>query len=48
MSAIECIWIGHQIDVEQYLAILQTEFGAQVHPNEEGSFLIGDPPLKDN
>jgi len=44
MSVIECIWIGHQVDVEQYLAVLQTEFGAQVHPEEEGGFLIGDPP----
>ena len=44
MSVIECIAISHQVDVERYLTVLQTEFGAQVHPEEEGSFLIGDPP----
>ena len=25
--------------------MLQTEFGAQANPDEEGSYLIGDPPL---
>ena len=45
MSVRECIAISHPVDIEQYLKVLQTEFGAQVNPDEEGSYLIGDPPL---
>lgn len=45
MSVHECIWVYHPVDVGKYLEVLKDEFGAQPHPEQEGAFLIGDPPL---
>jgi len=45
MSLRETIQIFCQLDVEEYLAILQQNFGAKKHPNQADSYLIDDPEL---
>src|SRR5579859_3938904 len=45
MTYRECIWVEHEVDVFQYLAVLTGEFGAIANDGAAGSFLIGDPPL---
>lgn len=45
MALYECLRIYHEADTGQYLAILQKEFGVQPHPEQLGSFLIGEPPV---
>ena len=42
---LECIQVYCQVDITQYLAVLQNEFGARVHPGEPDSYLIDDPAL---
>jgi hypothetical protein len=45
MSSIENIEVFCNIDVDQYLIVLLSEFGAQPNPLQPGTFLIDDPPL---
>jgi len=45
MSYRECIQVFHPVDIQKYLAVLQTEFEARPHPQEPGAFLIDTPPL---
>jgi hypothetical protein len=45
MTYRECIWVEHEVDVSQYLAILTTEYGAIRNKDAAGSYLIGDPPV---
>ena len=39
----ECIEVGHQVDIERYLTVLQEKHGARANPDQEGSYLIGEP-----
>jgi len=45
MSFRESIQIFCQFDHEEYLTILQRDFGAREHPSQSGSYLIDDPEL---
>ena len=45
MSVRENIQVFHQFSVEEYLDILKKEYGAREHPEQPGSYLIGDPEL---
>ena len=45
MSIRENIRIFHPIDIEQYLEILKTEYGAGKHPQQENTFLIEGLPF---
>src|SRR5687767_9855659 len=45
MSIHECIKVYNQIDVEQYLQLLQSRYHALPHPTEPKHFLIDYPPL---
>jgi hypothetical protein len=44
MSVYESIHVHHPIDVEKYVTVLKTEFGARENPSQPGSFVLGDPP----
>lgn len=45
MSLRENIQIFHPLDVERYLEILKTEYGAREHPRQEGAYLIDGLPF---
>lgn len=45
MSRRETIQLFFQLDVEEYLAVLQQNFGARNHPNQADSYLIDNPEL---
>lgn len=45
MSIRENIRIFHPVDIEQYLEILKTEYGAIEHPQQENAFLIDGLPF---
>ena len=45
MSVRESLWVNYPVDVDRYLEILKTEYGARDHPQEADSFLMSDPPL---
>ena len=45
MSVRESLWVNYPVDVDRYLEILKTEYGAKDHPHEPGSFLMGNLPL---
>jgi len=44
MSVRECLRVFHPVDVEKYLTVLKTEFGAQDNPEAPEALVIGDPP----
>ncbi len=45
MSYRECIQVFHPVEVQAYLKILRSDFGAAAHPNEPRAFLVGQPSL---
>ena len=45
MSVRECLRFAYQVDIDQYLEVLRTEFGATPHPRENGALVIGELPL---
>ena len=45
MSIRENIQIFHPIDIEEYLKILKTKYGAQEHPKQAEAFLIEELPF---
>lgn len=45
MSYRQSIHVFHPVNVEQYLAVLQQDYGARPNPEEPGAYLIGDPPI---
>src|SRR5690242_2248857 len=45
MTYRECIWVDHAVDVDRFLAVLKSEYGARANEMIAGSFLIGDPPV---
>ena len=45
MSVRENIEASPPFDSKTYLDILKTEYGAKEHPEQPGSYLIGDPEL---
>jgi hypothetical protein len=45
MSVKQCIWVLHPVDIEAYLEVLKSEYGARDNKNQPGSFLVGDPTL---
>jgi len=45
MSLRENIQIFHPVDIERYLDILKTEYGALEHPQQSGAFLIEGLPF---
>lgn len=45
MSIRENIQIFHKLDIEEYLEILEKEYGAREHPIQANSHLIDDPKL---
>jgi hypothetical protein len=45
MSFYESLRVYHSLDVDNYLDLLRKNYGAQPHPQQPKSFLIGQPPL---
>jgi hypothetical protein len=45
MSLRENIQIFHPLDIERYLQILKTEYGAREHPQQDGAYLIDGLPF---
>ena len=45
MSLRENTQIYHPVNIERYLEILKTEYGAQEHPQKDGAFLIDGLPF---
>ena len=45
MSLRENIQIFYPVDIERYLDILKTEYGAKEHPQQEDAFLIDGLPF---
>jgi len=45
MSLRETIQLFSQIDIEDYLSVLQIDFGAREHPIQSNSYLIDNPEL---
>ena len=45
MGLRENIQIFHPVDIELYLEILNSEYGAQEHPQQAGAFLIDGLPF---
>lgn len=45
MSYREYLQIFHPLNIEAFLHVLTTEFGAWENPHEPESFVIDDPPL---
>ncbi len=45
MGLRENIQIFHPIDIERYLEMLKTAYGAQEHPQQAGAFLIEGLPF---
>lgn len=45
MSLRENIQIFHPVDIDRYLEILKTEYGAREHPQKDGAFLINELPF---
>ena len=45
MGLRENIQVFHPFDIDHYLDILKTEYGAQEHPKQAGTFLIDGLPF---
>jgi hypothetical protein len=45
MSLYESLRVYHSVEVDNYLDLLRNNYGAQPHPQQPESFIIGQPPL---
>ena len=45
MTVRENIQIFQQFEIEKYLEILKTKYGAKKHPYQSGAFLVGELPF---
>ena len=45
MSLRENIQIFHPVDIERYLEVLKTEYGAQEHSQQKGAYMIDGLPF---